>query len=68
MRQTTTDHEASMPELKRKQEEAFVVFKMNTLGMLSDVTTELKSNIFLHTQVSIGPFDIFKMISMLSLR
>ncbi|KAK5786667.1 hypothetical protein PVK06_041307 [Gossypium arboreum] len=55
MNRITVEHEATMANLKRKHEETFEGFKKNTLGMLSDVTTELKSNILLHTQLG---FDV----------
>ncbi|KAK5825685.1 hypothetical protein PVK06_020543 [Gossypium arboreum] len=52
------DYENAMATLKCNQEEAFEGFKKNILKMLSNVTVELKSNIFLYTQVVIGPFYV----------
>ncbi|PPR99860.1 hypothetical protein GOBAR_AA20807 [Gossypium barbadense] len=63
----TAEHKAATAELKRKQEEAFEGFKKNTLGMLSDVTPELKSNILLHAQVIARPFEFTRLIAMLPL-
>ncbi|KAK5835680.1 hypothetical protein PVK06_011374 [Gossypium arboreum] len=60
MNRITIKHEAGMMNLKCKQEEAFEGFKKNILRMLSDVTVKLKSNILLHTQVVVGPFDAHK--------
>ncbi|KAK5770933.1 hypothetical protein PVK06_047097 [Gossypium arboreum] len=64
----TAEHKAATAELKRKQEEAFESFKKNTLGMLSDVTPELKSNILLHAQVIARLFEFTRLIAMLPLR
>lgn len=48
-----------MASLKQKHEEAFENFK-ETLETLSSLTSELTSNILLHTQVVAGPFDARK--------
>ncbi|KAH1114863.1 hypothetical protein J1N35_008241 [Gossypium stocksii] len=58
--QINEGNEDATAALKRNQEEASVGFKKNTLQILSNVTIKLKSNILLHTQVVIGPFDVRK--------
>ncbi|KAK5775083.1 hypothetical protein PVK06_042950 [Gossypium arboreum] len=58
--QIIVEHEVAIASLKQKQAVALKQFNKKTLEILSSLTLELKSNILLHTQVVVGPFNACK--------